>query len=80
MKLDHRACEVACLDYRYLWRWKRGDGETHPDCSCGCAYFLEVADKLGADWGVCLNPVSPRCGLLTFEHMGCLYWDGKYRG
>jgi len=23
------------------------------------------------DWGVCVNPASPRAGLLTFEHQGC---------
>lgn len=40
------------------------------DCSCGCRWFLPL-QCLPADWGVCSNPHSPRCGLLTFEHMGC---------
>ena len=30
-----------------------------------------LAGKLGCDWGVCGNPESHRCGLLTFEHQGC---------
>src|SRR5438105_7658427 len=43
---------------------------TGPDCSCGCRWFLEL-QALPYDWGVCSNPQSPRCGLLTFEHQGC---------
>lgn len=48
--------------------------KAYPDCSCGCKYFVELGQetKLGADWGVCCNPKSHRCGLLTFEHQGCL--------
>lgn len=42
-----------------------------PDCSCGCRHFLLLEWPLGADWGVCSNPRSPRAGLLTFEHQGC---------
>ena len=42
-----------------------------PDCSVGCKHFLELPDDLGMDWGVCINPASPRAGLLTFEHQGC---------
>lgn len=41
------------------------------DCSCGCRWFVEVRGQAGADWGVCTNPASHRCGLLTFEHQGC---------
>lgn len=40
------------------------------DCSCGCRWFLPL-QCLPYDWGVCSNPRSPRCGLLTFEHTGC---------
>ena len=42
-----------------------------PDCSCGCRYFVPLEGNLGLDWWVCVNPKSPRCGLLTFEHQGC---------
>ena len=45
------------------------------DCSCGCLHYLVLADvegePLSNDWGVCANPKSHRCGLLTFEHQGC---------
>lgn len=47
-------------------RWK--DGDNYPDCSCGCVWFTPLKGKLGADWGVCAKPNSPRAGLLTFEH------------
>jgi hypothetical protein len=45
--------------------------EGAPDCSCGCRFFSPLAGNLGMDWGVCINPQSPRCALLTFEHQGC---------
>lgn len=38
---------------------------------CGCKYFLPLEGSLRFDWGVCMNPNSPRVGLLTFEHQGC---------
>ena len=45
------------------------------DCSCGCKHYIPLADALGADWGVCANPRSPRAGLLTFEHQGCEFFE-----
>lgn len=52
------------------------------DCSSGCKFFLPVEGDLGMDWGVCCNRISPRSGLLTFEHMGCCYfeYEGEYNG
>ena len=47
------------------------------DCSCGCKHFLALKGKLGSDWGVCTNPESHRCGMLTFEHQGCLDFEAK---
>src|SRR5262245_5658604 len=44
------------------------------DCSCGCKWWLPL-QFLPSDWGVCVNPRSPRCGLLTFEHQGCQFFD-----
>jgi hypothetical protein len=41
------------------------------DCSCGCKHYQRLAGEAGHDWGVCMNPRSHRCGLLTFEHQGC---------
>ncbi|MBM3327783.1 MAG: hypothetical protein FJY65_12590 [Calditrichaeota bacterium] len=40
-------------------------------CGCGCLAFIRLKGRLGDDWGVCVNPNSHRCGLLTFEHQGC---------
>lgn len=44
------------------------------DCSCGCKHFVPLEGGLGADWGVCTQPRSPRAGLLTFEHQGCEFF------
>ncbi len=47
------------------------------DCSCGCRFYLKLGDPvLSSDWGVCANPASHRAGLLTFEHQGCLKFEG----
>ena len=51
------------------------DADYGPDCSCGCRHFIKLADDLGNDWGICANPASPRCALLTFEHMGCKQFE-----
>jgi len=51
------------------------DTDWGPDCSCGCKHYLTLEGKLGADWGVCANPASPRVGLLTFEHQGCREYE-----
>jgi len=45
-------------------------GEIRLDCSCECKHFQPL-QAMPRDWGVCANPKSPRCGLLTFEHQGC---------
>lgn len=36
-----------------------------------CPYYVALEGKLGADWGVIVNPESSRFGLLTFEHDWC---------
>jgi hypothetical protein len=51
----------------------------HNDCSAGCIHYYRLAshddEELGRDWGVCINPKSHRCGLLTFEHQGCKFFE-----
>lgn len=63
-------CKRLSTDYTdyggEIERWK--DSDDYPDCSCGCKYFFPLEGALGADWGVCGKPNSPREGLLTFEH------------
>jgi hypothetical protein len=67
----HEQLWDACPNAEYLGEWKGGEGADLPDCSCGCAWYHCLEGRAAADWGVCFNPKSPRCGLLTFEHMGC---------
>ena len=50
--------------------WGQREPGAVGDCSCSCRWFLPLV-ALPGDWGVCANPVSPRVGLLTFEHQGC---------
>jgi hypothetical protein len=57
-------------DYQPYGRDDReGNGKWGSDCSTGCIWFAELRGS--SDWGVCMNPVSHRAGLLTFEHQGC---------
>jgi hypothetical protein len=49
--------------------------EWGPDCSWGCRWYVRLEPALQRDWGVCRNPASPRCGLLTFEHQGCRQFE-----
>lgn len=58
-------------DFQPYGERDRDIAEPSEDCSCGCRHFLVLDGELGYDWGVCANPASPRCGLLTFEHQGC---------
>jgi hypothetical protein len=77
----HDALWVICKelpeDYEPYGKAEREGG----DCSCNCKWFYSLEEKngedLGADWGVCSNPVSHRCGLLTFEHQGCRYFEAE---
>ena len=51
-------------------RWDHPE-ETYPDCSSGCIYYkrlIHTDGTLDPDWGICMNPQSPRSGMLTFEH------------
>jgi hypothetical protein len=63
-------CTPLPTDFEPYGRRSR-ETDWGPDCSCGCLHFRELERPLGADWGVCSNPKSPRAGMLTFEHQGC---------
>lgn len=68
----HRRLWQVCRDQEvYL----AGMNDGKPDCSAGCRYFLAMEGAHGMDWGVCTEPRSPRAGLLTFEHMGCEFFE-----
>ncbi len=55
-------------------RWE-DPNKNYPDCSCGCKYALPLSGEFKYDWVVCANHKSHRCGLLTFEHQGCLNFE-----
>lgn len=55
-------------------------GEWPMDCSTGCKHYLLLRGNIGGDWGICVNPKSHRCGLLTFEHQGCVHFEGGDNG
>jgi hypothetical protein len=57
------------------WGERSRESDAGPDCSCGCRWYVRLEPGLQLDWGVCRNPVSPRCGLLTFEHQGCRQFE-----
>jgi hypothetical protein len=74
-------CKILDTDYDdFGGKIHRGTDPdaNYSDCSCGCKHFIplynEVYDDADTDFGVCTNPKSRRCGLLTFEHQagfGC---------
>jgi len=55
------------------------NAEWKPDCSCGCIWFHRLQGQEGNDWGVCVNSNSERSGLLTFEHMGCNFFEKEVK-
>ncbi|MDZ7413261.1 MAG: hypothetical protein ONB15_06970 [candidate division KSB1 bacterium] len=69
----HVLCRHLPTDFEPYGRRVR----TAADCSCGCQHFLKLPEPLGFDWGVCINPRSPRSGLLTFEHQGCEFFEAE---
>jgi hypothetical protein len=72
-------CKKLPEDYEPYGNTVRQKG----DCSCGCTYYYKLEDlddgpnAVSQDWGVCANPKSHRCGLLTFEHQGCEHMTSK---
>ncbi len=66
-----KACKQMPEDYEpygSTTRW------SHGDCSSGCKHFIPLKQS-DSDWGICMNPLSHRVGLLTFEHQGCLKYE-----
>ena len=77
---DHRAPDDMAGWIRYDHRdlhWRLiSQTDTQPDPwvpgqAIVCPYYVPLEGKLGADWGVIVNPQSTRFGLLTFEHADC---------
>jgi hypothetical protein len=72
---QHKRLWQVCRDQAAYVSGKDTDNHEKPDCSSGCRYFHPLEGKHGMDWGVCTEPRSSRAGLLTFEHMGCQYFE-----
>lgn len=71
----HKRLWEVCREQADYLSGKDTQNHEKPDCSSGCRYFHPLEGKHGMDWGVCTEPRSPRAGLLTFEHMGCQYFE-----
>jgi hypothetical protein len=71
--LLHTVCRHLPTDFEPYGKRERNA----PDCSGGCRHFMALPEPLKYDWGVCLNPRSPRSGLLTFEHQGCEFFEAE---
>lgn len=73
-----QACKLLPTDYE-PWG-ERPNAERGEDCSCGCRFFMPLFDERSeswdSDWGVCVCPIGPRKGSLTFEHQGCPEFEG----
>ena len=68
-------CRKLPSDFEPYGKRPRDQG-LQDDCACGCRFFLRCPREEGSDWGICVNGASPRAGLLTFEHQGCLAYRG----
>lgn len=78
--LDYESLEGGKVNRNKLAELMGDDDYWPMDCSAGCKFYLLLRGKVGADWGVCVNPKSHRCGLLTFEHQGCVHFEGGDNG
>jgi hypothetical protein len=47
----------------------KANGVTQPGFLC--PYYVPLTGALSTDWGVIVNPQSPKFGQLVFEHDGC---------
>ncbi len=65
----------VCRDQEAYRTGADTDNHNKPDCSSGCIHFHPLEGDVGMDWGVCCQSKSNRAGLLTFEHMGCEYFQ-----
>ena len=67
----NRTNDEAAPGYREAWSWEQ--------CG-GCSHWLPLAGTLGADWGVCSNPVSRFDRRAMFEHDGCDEFEADPQG
>ncbi|SRR6266571_4995003 len=68
----HQIHELLCqklLSEEYIKGAYQGDNVWKQ--ACFCPYYVPLKGELGSDWGVIVNPTSPKFGQLVFEHDGC---------
>lgn len=68
-RFTHREMHDLLID-RFLTEEYEAAGEV-PAQALFCPYYVPLSGRLGADWGVIVNPESARFGVLTFEHDDC---------
>jgi hypothetical protein len=66
LEMHHLLIE-KCLSARY----KKPGREWIASQALHCPYYVAMEGRLGADWGVIVNPESSRFAKLTFEHDDC---------
>ena len=71
----HALLMDVCLSEEYLTT------DWVPAQALLCPYYVPLSGRLGADWGVIVNPDSRRFRLLTFEHddCGCVGGEDRHR-
>jgi hypothetical protein len=69
----HKLLVARCVSPGYVIEHRSTEGFVEPQ-ALDCPYYVPLEGSLGSDWGVIVNPLSTRFGLLTFEHdyCGCL--------
>ncbi|MBB5802053.1 hypothetical protein F4560_001821 [Saccharothrix ecbatanensis] len=69
--------EMDSIHERWLGDRNRGRGgheyeESWAGEQCGgCRFWVPLAGRVGHDYGVCANALSPFDGRVRFEHDGC---------
>ena len=71
IKERNRVPDESDPAFNEAWVWEQ----------CGaCRFWLPLAGRLGADWGVCSNQRSPFDRRAMFEHDGCDFFEEAPEG
>lgn len=57
--------------HNFLCKRLRTKSVDPEDQALFCPYYVPLQGELGSDWGVIVNPASPKFGKVVFEHDGC---------
>jgi hypothetical protein len=70
-RYTHHDMHQLLCDRSLSERWNDPDLGQCGAQALHCPYYVPLEGRLGADWGIIVNPESSRFGLLTFEHDDC---------